>query len=116
MIYFETRYTADEEFTSLGKIKKKPYTTFSVSSIFKIIAWLNNLLTIVAFAVVVKGGEDNFPAAAWIFVSVVILGWIYMLFFGQLFKGAGKFVVIVMQILVKDVIRYTFVWTMILAG
>jgi len=90
--------------------------SISICGVFKIIVWLRNTITIVAFICVWIANKRALHVAFVFYLFAIILAFIGLLEYFQLQKHAGRFVIMVLKILIRDVSVFLLVWLVILFG
>jgi len=91
-------------------------STISICGVFKIIVWLRNIITIIALACVWVASKSALDVAFVFYLFAIILAFIGLLEYFQLQKHAGRFVIMVLKILIRDVSVFSLVWLVILLG
>merc|ERR1719233_976500 len=88
----------------------------SISGIFKIVVWLRNCIVLSALICVWVANKWALEVAFVFYVFAIILAFIGLLEYFQLQKHAGRFVIMVLKILIRDVSVFLVVWMVILYG
>merc|ERR1719419_440050 len=97
-------------------IPKRHGTVMSISGIFKMIVWLRNTITLCATLSFSIKTRRALHFALVFYLFAIILAFLGLLEYFQLEKHAGRFVIMVLKILIRDVSVFLLVWMVILWG
>jgi len=114
-IYFSLKsrkYWTKENISSF----RRRFTVISISGIFKLMTWLRHCIALAAATGVMINTKRSLHFALVLNLFAIILTFLGLLEFFQLQKHAGKFVIMVLNILIRDVLVFTSVWIVILLG
>jgi len=87
---------------------------FSVTGIFKMLAWLANVNSLVGVCLVLSNVNVRVIRAMMVFL--MLCEWLHTLMFLQAFQSTGRLVVTISKILAKDVTRFVFIYLIILCA
>jgi len=114
-IYFSLKSMKHWTKENIGSVRRR-CTVISISGIFKIIVWLRHCIALAAIVFVMINTKRSLHFALIFNLFAIILAFVGLLEFFQLQKHAGKFVIMVLKILIRDVSVFTSVWIVILLG
>jgi len=114
-IYFSFKSMKDWTKQNIGNVERR-FTVISISGIFKLIVWLRHCVTLAASVGVMINTKRSLHFALVFYLFAIILAFVGLLEFFQLHQHAGKFVIMVLKILIRDVSVFTCVWIIILIG
>jgi len=97
-------------------IPERRGTIMSISGIFKMIVWLRNTITLCAALSLSIKTRPALHFALVFYLFAIILAFLGLLEYFQLEKHAGRFVIMVLKILIRDVSVFLLVWMVILWG
>jgi len=114
-IYFSLQSMKHWTEENIGSFRRS-FTIISISGIFKLMVWLRHCITLAAAIGVMINTKRSLHFALVFNLFAIILAFVGILEFFQLQKHAGKFVIMVLKILIRDVLVFTSVWIVILLG
>jgi len=114
-IYFSLKSMKHRTKANIGSVRRR-FSAISISAIFKLIVWLRHCVTLIAAVGVMVYTQRSLHFALVFNMFAIILAFVGLLEFFQLQKHAGKFVIMVLKILIRDVSVFTCVWMVILLG
>jgi len=114
-IYLSLKSIKHRTKANIGSVRRR-FTVISISGIFKLIVWLRHCVTLVAAVGVMVYTERSLHIALVFNLVAIILAFVGILEFFQLQKNFGKFVIMVLKVLIRDVSVFTCVWIVILLG
>jgi len=88
----------------------------SISGVFKIMVWIRNMITIIALICTWIANRATLHVAFVCYLFAIIFAFFGLLEYFQLQKQAGRFVIMVLKILIRDVSVFMLVWVVILFG
>jgi len=91
-------------------------SSISICGVFKIMVWIRNTITIAALICTWIANKPALNMAFVLYLFAIILAFFGLLEYFQLQKQAGRFVIMVLKILIRDVSVFMLVWLVILWG